>query len=55
MRGVLGQRLLVGEIGIGLLGGDEARADIGEVGAERERRGNAGAVGDRARQQDGGP
>ena len=44
---------LVGEIGVGLLGGDEARAHIGEVGAERERGRNAPAVGDRARQQDG--
>ena len=47
------QRGLVGLIGVGFRSGDEAGADIGEVGAERERGGNAPAVGDRARQQDG--
>ena len=51
--GVLGQRRLVGRIGVGFCGGDEARAHVGQVGAERERGRNAPAVGDRARQQDG--
>ncbi len=50
---VVGQRLLVGLVGIGLDSGDKARAHVGHVGTERERGCNAPAVGDCARQQDG--
>ncbi|MEY9154089.1 hypothetical protein ABIG04_002399 [Bradyrhizobium japonicum] len=52
VRGVLRQRGLVGFVGIGFLRCDEAGAHIGEVGAQRQRGGDAKTVADCARQQD---
>ena len=52
VRGVLRQRGLVGFVSVGFLRRDEARAHIGEVGAQRQRGGDCEAVADCARQQD---
>src|SRR6185437_7858872 len=49
----LADQLLVGRGGARLVGGDERRADVGEVGAHRPGGEDRSAVRDRARQRDG--
>ncbi len=50
--GIFDQRFLVGSVSIGFFRGDEAGADIGKVGTQRQRGGNGETITNSARQQD---